>query len=57
MTKEQFKEKARFVIEDASHLTPREKSRLIRKIAKDGNPHRVPDDVVNEVLDDLNLPR
>ena len=57
MTKERFKKKASFVIDGLSHLTPEQKSRLIRKIASDGNPHPVPDRIVDEVLEELNLPR
>lgn len=56
MTKEQFTRKVRFVVGGMSHLSPEQKSKFVREMAKDQNPHPVPDDVVDEVLGDLGLP-
>ncbi|MGY4193362.1 hypothetical protein [Bradyrhizobium sp. USDA 4520] len=56
MTKEQFKKKVVFVTGGMSHLSPEEKSKFIREMAKEGNPHPLSKNVVDEVLRDLGLP-
>ncbi len=56
MTSEEFEERARFLEKGArGKMTPAEIAKLIRKIARDSNPHPIPAHVVDRVLGELNL--